>query len=92
MDSVYVHDSVYVYATAERTVETRWRTSWRERTVHDTVIVHTTDTIVKTLAVEKVVTVPAKGMPVVTMGAVLILLMLVVLGWLAVKAYRLIGK
>ena len=38
---------------------TRWHTSWRERTVHDTVREHTTDTIIKTETVEKVPT--AKG-------------------------------
>lgn len=54
-DKEYVHDSVIVYIGD--TVEiTRWRTSWRERIVHDTVIEHTTDTIVKTETVEKVVT------------------------------------
>ena len=60
MDSVYVHDSVYVYVTTERTEVTRWRTQWRMLTVHDTVREHTTDTIVKTETVEKVVTVPQK--------------------------------
>ena len=44
-DSVVVHDSVYVLVTQERTEVTRWRTQWRERTVHDTVVVHTTDTV-----------------------------------------------
>ncbi len=61
MDSVYVHDSVYVYATMERTEVTRYRTQWRTLTVHDTVREHTTDTIVKAETVEKVVTVPQKG-------------------------------
>ena len=53
-DKEYVHDSVIVYVGD--TVEiTRWRTSWRERIVHDTVHEHTTDTIIKTETVEKVV-------------------------------------
>lgn len=57
-----MHDSVYVYASAERTELTRWRTQWRTLTVHDTVREHTTDTIIKTETVEKVVEVPtAKG-------------------------------
>ena len=60
-DSVVVHDSVYVLVTQERTEVTRWRTQWRERTVHDTVVVHTTDTIRETETVEKVKTVPQKG-------------------------------
>lgn len=60
MDSIYVHDSVYVYVTTERTEVTRWRTQWRTLTVHDTVREHTTDTIVRTETVEKVVTVPQK--------------------------------
>lgn len=61
MDSIYVHDSVYVYVTTERTEVTRWRTQWRTLTVHDTVREHTTDTIVKMETVEKVVTVPQNG-------------------------------
>lgn len=41
---------------------TRWHTSWRERIIHDTVREHTTDTIIKTETLEKVVEVPpAKG-------------------------------
>ena len=61
MDSIYVHDSVYVYVTTERTEVTRWRTQWRTLTVHDTVREHITDTIVKMETVEKVVTVPQNG-------------------------------
>lgn len=51
MDSVHVIDSVYVYVSAEKVTETRWRTQWRERTVHDTVLKHTTDTVVKEVEV-----------------------------------------
>lgn len=92
-DSVYVVDSIYVYASQELVRETRWRTMWRDRIIHDTVIVRMTDTIRETRIVEKVVEAPAKGMkPVVTMGAVLILLLLVVLGWFSVKAYLLLSK
>lgn len=61
MDSVYVHDSVYVYVTTERTEVTRWRTQWRTLTVHDTVREHSTDTLIRTETVEKVVTVPQNG-------------------------------
>lgn len=50
----YVHDSVFVYV-GDTVVITRWRTSWREHTVYDTVREHTTDTIVKVQTVEKVV-------------------------------------
>ena len=54
-DKEYVHDSVIVYVGD--TVEiTRWRTSWRERIVHDTVLEHRTDTIIKRETEEKVVT------------------------------------
>lgn len=61
MDSIYVHDSVYVYVTTERTEVTRWRTQWRTLTVHDTVREHSTDTLIRTETVEKVVTVPQNG-------------------------------
>ena len=57
----YVHDSVFVYV-GDTVVITRWRTSWRDRIIHDTVREHTTDTIIKTETVEKVVeATPAKG-------------------------------
>ena len=59
-DSVYVVDSVFVYVTQERVLETRWRTVWRERFIHDTMWEHTTDTVRETKYVEKVVEVPAK--------------------------------
>ena len=61
MDSVHVTDSVYVLITAEKVTETRWRTQWRYRTVHDTVLKHTSDTVTLTQTVEKLVEVPAKG-------------------------------
>lgn len=59
-DSVYVVDSVFVYVTQERVLETRWRTVWRERFIHDTMREHTTDTVRETKYVEKVVEVSAK--------------------------------
>lgn len=59
-DTEYVHDSVFVYV-GDTVVITRWRTSWRDRIVHDTVREHTTDTIIKTETVEKVVEVQKKG-------------------------------
>lgn len=83
MDSVYVHDSVYVYATTERTEVTRWRTQWRERTVHDTVIVNTNDTIIETRCVEKLVQVPAKGGG--AGWAVAIALMLLIVVYILIK-------
>lgn len=61
-DTERVHDSVVYVYVGDTVVITRWHTSWRERTVHDTVREHTTDTIIKTETVEKVVEVPtAKG-------------------------------
>lgn len=61
MDSVHVTDSVYVLITAEKVTETRWRTQWRYRTVHDTVLKHTTDTVILTQTVEKLVEAPPKA-------------------------------
>lgn len=60
-DKEYVHDSIYIYVKGDTVRETCWRTLWRERTVHDTVVERVTDTIVKTETVEKVVEVPRKG-------------------------------
>ena len=55
-DSIVIHDSIFVYVGGDTVVRERWRTVWRERTVHDTVIERQTDTIIKTETVEKVVT------------------------------------
>jgi hypothetical protein len=62
-DSVFVHDSVYVREAGDTVFLSRWRTCWRERTVHDTVVERLTDTIrmTETLEVEKTVEVPKKG-------------------------------
>lgn len=62
-DSVFVHDSVYVREAGDTVFLTRWRTCWRERTVHDTVVERLTDTvrITDTVEVEKTVEVPKEG-------------------------------
>ena len=60
-DKEYVHDSIYIHEKGDTVRETFYRTLWRERAVHDTVIERVTDTIVKTETVEKVVKVPKKG-------------------------------
>lgn len=62
-DSVFVHDSVYVRETGDTVFLTRWRTLWRERAVHDTVIERLIDTVrlTETVEVEKAVEVPRKG-------------------------------
>lgn len=62
-----MHDSIVIREVIHDggdTVEvTKWRTRWRDRIVHDTVIEHVTDTvrITDTLEVEKTVEVPKKG-------------------------------
>lgn len=56
----YVHDSVFVYV-GDTVLITRWRTSWRDRIIHDTVVKHSTDTIHETNDVEKVVQVSTRG-------------------------------
>ena len=60
-DSVVIHDSVYVREAGDTVIMTRWLTRWRERTVHDTVRSHSTDTVVMTETVEKTVEVPKKA-------------------------------
>lgn len=60
-DSVHVHDSIYVREAGDTVFIDRWHTRWRDRTVHDTVKEHSTDTVVLTETVEKLVEVPRKG-------------------------------
>ena len=60
-DSVYVHDSVFIREAGDTVFFDRWHTCWRDRIVHDTVRSHSTDTVVLTETVEKLVEVPKKG-------------------------------
>ena len=60
-DSVYIHDSVYIREASDTMFIDRWHTQWRDRIVHDTVIEHSTDTVILTETVEKLVEVPKKG-------------------------------
>ncbi len=55
-DSIFIHDSIFVYVGGDTVVRERWRTMWRERTIHDTLIERQTDTIVRTETVETTVT------------------------------------
>lgn len=84
-DSVYVMDSIYVYVTQELVRETRWRTMWRDRLIHDTVHEHTTDTIYETNVVEKVKEVPAKGSA--TGWIVAAVLLALIAGYIAIKYF-----
>ncbi len=62
IDSVIVRETVIIREGPDTVTVERERTVWRERIVHDTVREHTTDTIIKTETVEKVVeATPAKG-------------------------------
>ena len=61
VDSVFIHDSIFIHEGGDTVVHERWRTCFRDRFVHDTVREHTTDTIVKRETVEKVVEVQKKG-------------------------------
>lgn len=61
VDSVFIHDSIFIREGGDTVVHERWRTCFRDRIVHDTVLEHRTDTIVKTETVEKVVEVQKKG-------------------------------
>lgn len=56
-DSIYLHDSIYfetrlqgdtVYITRDR-----WRTAYKDRLQHDSIYIHKTDTIIRTVEVEK---------------------------------------
>ena len=63
VDSVYINDSIVIREGGDTIVRERWRTCWRERIVHDTVVEQLTDTvrITDTVEVEKTVEVPKKG-------------------------------
>lgn len=80
----YVHDSVFVYV-GDTVVITRWRTSWRDRVIHDTVFKHTTDTVHETNDVEKVVQVPTKGSS--AGWAVALALMLLIVVYILIKSF-----
>ena len=61
VDSVFIHDSIFIHEGGDTVVRERWRTCFRDRIVHDTVREHTTDTIIKTETVVEVVEVQKKG-------------------------------
>lgn len=82
-DSVVVRDSIFVRVAADTVTMERWRTLWRERTLHDTVIVRTTDTVHETSTVEKLVEVPKKGSS--TGWLVAIVLFLVIVVYILIK-------
>lgn len=44
-DSIYLRDSVFVERKGDTVYLNKWRTHYRERLIHDTIIVETTDTI-----------------------------------------------
>ena len=44
-DSIYLRDSVFVEKKGDTIYQHKWRTQYRERLIHDTIIVETTDTL-----------------------------------------------
>ena len=44
-DSIYLRDSVFVEKKGDTVYLNKWRTHYRERLIHDTIIVETTDTL-----------------------------------------------
>lgn len=44
-DSIYLRDSVFVEKKGDTIYLNKWRTHYRERLIHDTIIVETTDTL-----------------------------------------------
>lgn len=44
-DSIYLRDSVFVERNGDTIYLNKWRTHYRERLIHDTIIVETTDTL-----------------------------------------------
>lgn len=78
-DSVYVHDSVFIRLAGDTVVQLRWRTIWRDRIVHDTVVERVTDTVRVVQTVEKTVAVSAKPANAVFAAAIVLLLMAVII-------------
>ena len=59
-DSIYLRDSVFVEKKGDTIYLNKWRTQYRERLVHDTIIVETTDTLrIKEVANKEVVKSPS---------------------------------
>lgn len=59
-DSIYLRDSVFVEKKDDTIYLNKWRTHYRERLVHDTIIVETTDTLrIKEVANKEVVKSPS---------------------------------
>ncbi len=59
-DSIYLRDSVFVERKGDTVYLNKWRTHYRERLVHDTIIVETTDTLrIKEVASKEVVKSPS---------------------------------
>ena len=59
-DSIYLRDSVFVEKKGDTIYLNKWRTHYRERLVHDTIIVETTDTLrIKEVANKEVVKSPS---------------------------------
>ena len=44
-DSIYLRDSIFVEKKGDTIYLNKWRTQYRERLIHDTIIVETTDTL-----------------------------------------------
>lgn len=59
-DSIYLRDSVFVEKKGDTVYLNKWRTHYRERLIHDTIIVETTDTLrIKEVANKEVVKSPS---------------------------------
>lgn len=59
-DSIYLRDSVFVERKGDTVYLNKWRTHYRERLVHDTIIVETTDTLrIKEVTSKEVVKSPS---------------------------------
>lgn len=59
-DSIYLRDSVFVEKKGDTIYLNKWRTQYRERLIHDTIIVETTDTLrIKEVASKEVVKSPS---------------------------------
>lgn len=44
-DSIYLHDSVYIYASGDTIYRDRWRYRYRDRLLRDTVYLHKVDSV-----------------------------------------------
>jgi hypothetical protein len=86
-DSIYLHDSTYVFEKGDTYYVERWHTKFKLKEIHDTAYISKTDSVAVPYPVEKKVPVweQVKMMSVGFVGAVILAVVSAVLIWIAKK-------